>query len=132
MNVDCDFQTSLACNQADEWHHSSSLDGSEVLWYRTEIRKSESIKVEQDVAKLIGVIMTETERCVYLFAVQEYEEGTPFIGLEPVSGNLEILKGGFLSFDLSKGTDSDTAERIAEFLNDNIISIAYTSAQLYL
>lgn len=67
-----------------------------------------------------------TERQKYYFAVKERGDGTPWICLEPMRGNLPVLEKGFLGFDLPLGTTLKQAEKIANILQDTIINISYT------
>lgn len=76
--------------------------------------------------------MSETETKQYSFTVKQYGDGIPFILCEPLSGNLEVLDGGILSFELPKGTDYETAETVAEFLDKNIFSISHTTKPMVL
>ena len=71
--------------------------------------------------------MAETERADYCFAVKEFEDGTPWIALEPRRGSLRCLgPGGFLGLDLRPGTDLAQAREIATFLNANIDKVSHT------
>ena len=68
----------------------------------------------------------KTEHADYIFAVKEYEDGTPWIMLEPSRAGLPVLKNGFLGLTLREGIDKREAEKIAEFLNDRVKSISHT------
>ena len=68
--------------------------------------------------------MTGRDAC--RFTVKEYGEGTPFIAMEPCGGDLALLRNGVLCFDLLEGATYEHAQRITEYLNDNIESLAYT------
>lgn len=67
-----------------------------------------------------------TERADYRFVVKEFADGTPWIVLEPMRGDLSVLGNGFLGLDLVKGTDLKKAHEVADFLNEAIHSVSYT------
>ena len=72
----------------------------------------------------------ETHSARYRFTVKESSGasgGTPYIMCEPYSAKLEVLGGGFLSFDLREGITYAGAQGIAEFLKENIIGLSYTA-----
>jgi hypothetical protein len=71
--------------------------------------------------------MAKTERARYIFSVKEAVNGDYFIALEPFDGNIELLKNGFLAFDLPKGINEEKAYQIAKYMDENIKSLAYTS-----
>ncbi len=71
--------------------------------------------------------MSDTFRASYVFTVKEFADGTPWIAFEPSGGNLNILKNGFLGFDLPKGTTYAKAKEIASLLNDNLGDLSYTN-----
>ena len=71
--------------------------------------------------------MAKTERAQYIFAVKECSDGTPWIMLEPLNGNIEILNNGFLGFDLPEGTGIHRAEQIAEYMRNNLSKLTYTN-----
>ena len=68
--------------------------------------------------------MTGRDAC--RFTVKEYGMGIPYIMMEPCGDNLVLLKIGNLYFDLREGATFEKAHEIAEYLNDNIESLAYT------
>ena len=68
--------------------------------------------------------MTGRDPC--RFVVKEYGEGVPYIMMEPCGGDLALLKIGNLYFDLRKGATFEEVHEIAEYLNENIESLAYT------
>ncbi len=68
--------------------------------------------------------MTGRDPC--RFTVKEYGDGTPYIAMEPCGGDLTLLRNGVLFFDLLEGATYEDAQRITEYLNDNIKSLAYT------
>ncbi len=70
--------------------------------------------------------MTQTKRAEYVFTVKEYVDGTPWIAFEPMNGEIEVLKGKMLGFDLQKGIDINKAKEITKFLNDNLSSLTCT------
>ena len=49
--------------------------------------------------------------------------------LEPLDQELEVLAGGYLTFDLPEGATQNQAEEIASFLNENILSVSYNSSK---
>jgi len=67
-----------------------------------------------------------TDRVRFIFRTKEYASGTPWIVLEPLQKDLDVLCNGFLGLDLPEGTTLKRAEEIAEFLNENITSVSYT------
>lgn len=71
--------------------------------------------------------MSTTERAAYVFRVSEHADGTPWISLEPRNGGLSILKGGMVGFDLPEGTDMKQADEIADYLQQNLRELGYTS-----
>lgn len=67
-----------------------------------------------------------TERASVRFRVTQYANEKPWIVLEPLSGgNLDLFKK-VVGFDLPTGTSFEQAERICDFLNENIEQIAET------
>jgi hypothetical protein len=69
-----------------------------------------------------------TERARFQFSAREYVVGSGmrYIKAEPTEGELAGLDG-MLGFDLLPGTTLDEAREIAEYLNDRIGAIAYTT-----
>jgi len=71
--------------------------------------------------------LARTERGDFLFAVKEYGDGTPFIAAEPRRLTTTLIGGdAFLAFDLNPGVKMAQAQSIAEYLNKNISSVAFT------
>ena len=70
--------------------------------------------------------MPTTERRDYVFTPQE-ELGEIWISLEPYGDDLEILKDGFLGFDLPEGTTVEEGQEIAQYLNEKIRRVSYTN-----
>lgn len=68
-----------------------------------------------------------TERKEYTFRVKEYDFNHFFIHLEPLDGDLSILKNGSLHLDLPENTTKDEAHQIAQYLGEKILKIAYTN-----
>jgi len=68
--------------------------------------------------------MTGGDACK--FRVREYGDGRVYIAIEPCGGTLALLKFGNLYFDLPEGTTFEKVQEIAEHMNDNIESLAYT------
>lgn len=67
-----------------------------------------------------------TERASVRFRGTQYANEKPWIVLEPLSGgNLDLFKK-VVGFDLPTGTSFEQAERICDFLNENIEQIAET------
>jgi hypothetical protein len=56
----------------------------------------------------------------YRFTVKEENDGTPFIALEPLDGNLHILENAILTLRFTHGTAMRTAETLVKELNANI------------
>lgn len=67
-----------------------------------------------------------TERNEYHFAVKEFNDGTPWIAFEPLQGNLAILKGGMLGFDLREGTTLEEAHQLASLLHEKVNGVSFT------
>jgi hypothetical protein len=70
---------------------------------------------------------SHTERGDYRFTVKKFADGTPWIVLEPLGRQLNVLGDGFLGFELKPRTSLDQADRIADFMNRNIDTVSYTS-----
>lgn len=69
-----------------------------------------------------------TDRAEYYFKVSEYADGTPWIYFElRRPPNLPMVSNGFLGMDLPAGTSYKEAEKIADFLNENIKCVTATS-----
>ena len=68
--------------------------------------------------------MTGRDAC--RFRVREYGDGRPYIAIESYDRTLALLKFGNLYFDLPEDTTFEKAQEIAEYMNDNIESLAYT------
>ncbi len=64
-------------------------------------------------------------QCV--FAVKEYDDGTPWIMVEPrhTPGN-PLLKNGFIGLTLRPGVSLRRAEEIARQLQENFEGVSYT------
>ncbi len=73
----------------------------------------------------------KTDRARYRFKVSEggvdEKSWRAFISCEPLSGSIDTFGDGLLSFDLPPGTTMEKAEEIADFMDENIVSIAFTS-----
>jgi hypothetical protein len=71
----------------------------------------------------------KTQRGRYQFRVTNYADTTPWITADPLEqeDKLDMLRSGFIGFDLTPGTTQEQAERIAEYLNNHIEYITYTS-----
>lgn len=67
-----------------------------------------------------------TEHADYLFAVKEHRDGSPFIMLEPRSGDLKVLGDGFLTLELAEGTSTQQARELADRLNGAVERVSYT------
>lgn len=77
--------------------------------------------------------MAKTETATYRFTVKEGQpsvsgaRGAPvWLMLEPTSGELGVLRGGFLSLRMPASTDISRAQQVAAFLNDNIEGVSFT------
>ena len=69
--------------------------------------------------------MSNTKRAEYKFTVKEFEEGTPWIALEPLRNN--IFPNGLLGFDLPKNINLEKAKDIADYLNKNLKQLSFTT-----
>lgn len=69
-----------------------------------------------------------TERSRYVFTVKDFEEGHPWIALEPFDKHLSLLRKGFMGLDLKKGTSLKDAQKIASLLNKNVATVSYTGS----
>ncbi len=67
-----------------------------------------------------------TERARFVFKVKAYESGQPWIYLETLDEDLQVLGAGCLGLDLPKGTTLDKATEVAMFLGTNISAVSYT------
>ncbi len=67
-----------------------------------------------------------TDRAAFQFRAKVGPDG-PWIVLERINKNLAVLDNGFIGLDLPQETTSQRAQEIEQFLNDNIISVSYTS-----
>ena len=68
-----------------------------------------------------------TTRANYTFTVKEYPDGTPWIMLEPLNGNLPLLEDGFLGFDLALGTTYEQARALVTEMKNRITSTSHTA-----
>ncbi len=66
-----------------------------------------------------------TTRSQVSFKVKQYPNGQPWILMEEYKGDLGIK--GILGFDVQDGTSFDTAQAIANYLEENIKAVTYTS-----
>jgi hypothetical protein len=68
-----------------------------------------------------------TERMRVQFVAKQ-SGGEPWIAVETIQGpRLSILTTGFIGLELRKGTTPEKAGQIAEYLNENVASLSYTS-----
>jgi hypothetical protein len=68
-----------------------------------------------------------TEGGSFRFRVKEFGDGTPFITAEPQRITTTLVgDDAFFSFELNKGATYAQAERIAEYLNENIDKVTFT------
>jgi hypothetical protein len=67
-----------------------------------------------------------TDRARYHFRVSEYETNKFWIIAEPRSSDIKILKHGLLGFNLTPDIDSARAKEVADFFNENVVTISYT------
>ena len=77
--------------------------------------------------------MSSTETATYRFTVKEGEpsasgkdDAPVSLMLEPTTGDLSILKDGFLSLRLPEGTKIERGHEIAKYLNANVAAISFT------
>ena len=68
--------------------------------------------------------MARVMECV--FVVKEDASGQPFIVTEPVTGSPELLVKVVLSLHLPEGISLEEARKVADFINDNIVGVAYS------
>lgn len=68
------------------------------------------------------------DRARFQFSAREYVVGSGmrYIKAEPTEGELAGLDG-MLGFELLPGTTLDQAREIAEYLNDRLVAITYTT-----
>lgn len=71
--------------------------------------------------------MSTTKRAKHAFTVKEFNDGTPWIALEPLNESIDLPNDGFLGFDLPKGTNINKAKEIAKYMNENLAELALTS-----
>jgi hypothetical protein len=62
----------------------------------------------------------------YRFTVKETASGEPWLMLEPMPQNLQVLSGGFLGLRLRPGATYEEARRLATTLDTEINSITFT------
>ena len=67
-----------------------------------------------------------TEHKQYYFKPCQYADGTPFIGTEPINGELSTLKDKYLAFSLRDDITLSEVEELAVCLNKNIKMIGET------
>jgi hypothetical protein len=68
-----------------------------------------------------------TEGGSFLFRVKEFGDGTPFITAEPRRITTTLVgDDAFFSFELNKGITLTQAEKIADYLNENIDMVTFT------
>jgi len=70
--------------------------------------------------------MSKTETKKYRFTVKESSSGKPRLVLEPSRETLQVLGNGILGLNLQPGATIEDAQEIANFINDNIVSVSYT------
>jgi hypothetical protein len=68
-----------------------------------------------------------TDRASYLFKATEYANGTPWITLVPHEGNIPLFENAVLGFDLRPSTSLQEAEKIADYLNQNLFLVNCTT-----
>ena|SRR5436305_1593425 len=77
----------------------------------------------EEFALRIGELMTKVETkqasARYIFKVKEGISG-PFLVAEPNRDEIPLFKFALLIFNLPQGTSLHKAEKIAEFMNDNL------------
>lgn len=77
--------------------------------------------------------MANTQSAKYRFTVKEGEASASgrddapiFFMLEPMTGALNILDGGFMSLQLAPGTTMAEAKEISNLLNKKISTVGFT------
>ena len=69
----------------------------------------------------------KTDHMQCIFAVKEYDDGTPWIMVEPRrTPNNSLLKNGFIGLTLCPGISFEQAKEIARELNENFEGISHT------
>ncbi len=70
---------------------------------------------------------SKTDHVQCIFAVKEYDDGTPWIMVEPRHApNNPLLKDGFIGLTLRPGVSLERAKEIARELSENFEGISYT------
>jgi hypothetical protein len=77
--------------------------------------------------------MSKTETAAYRFTVKEGQasargknDAPVWLMLEPTSGDLSVLRSGFLALRLAPGADIAKGQEVARFLNENIKGVSFT------
>lgn len=69
----------------------------------------------------------KTEHAQCIFAVKEYDDGTPWIMVEPRRApDNSLFTNGFIGLTLRPGVSFEQAKEIARELNENFEGISYT------
>ncbi len=77
--------------------------------------------------------MRESQRYIFTadrFAPQETASGetlTPYIAMDAAGDDLSVLNKGMLHFQFRKNASVDEIARIANFLNEHLEEVVYTS-----
>ena len=67
-----------------------------------------------------------TERGRVLFTVKEDANGAPWIMAEHDHQSMPALEHAFVGFELNARTGLEQAQRIADFMNNNLVSVSLT------
>lgn len=67
-----------------------------------------------------------TDRAKVIFKVKEYPDGAPWLALEPINKEMNILNNGLIGFDLPSNSSYESAQKIADLLNESIDQLTYT------
>ncbi len=78
-----------------------------------------------------GEDAARSESAGYSFSVTEYEDGTPWILLEPAGtstsgGQLSVLGEGVLGLDMHEGVSFEEAKQLAEQLRGMVAGVRFT------
>ena len=67
-----------------------------------------------------------TEHGKVHFTVKEWADGSPWIVVEQEYQSMPALEKALLGFGLPNRTSLDQAQRIADFLNNNLVNVSLT------
>jgi hypothetical protein len=70
--------------------------------------------------------MARTEQGDVHFTVKEFADGSPWIMVDPEYKTMPALHDAFIGFQLNHRTTLQQAQRIADFLNNNLAGVSLT------